>query len=100
MEAADFRRRSDAFLDAWNRHNVEDVVTSYTDPLVYRDPNTRGAIESMTRCGATSPSSSSVGRRAGRPAKCFASRVPTALRSRGTPTFGYVPVRLASMSTA
>lgn len=46
MEAADFRRRSDAFLDAWNRHNVEDVVASYTDPLVYRDPNTRGAIES------------------------------------------------------
>ena len=46
MRAAELRRQSDEFLDAWNRHDVEDVVASYTDPLVYRDPNTRGAIES------------------------------------------------------
>jgi hypothetical protein len=46
MRTTDLRRRSDAFLDAWNRHDVEAVVASYTDPLVYRDPNTRGAIES------------------------------------------------------
>jgi hypothetical protein len=43
MEAADFRRRSDAFLDAWNRHNVEDVVASYTDHLVYRALSAAGA---------------------------------------------------------
>lgn len=46
MRATELRRRSDEFLDAWNRHDVEAVVASYTDPLVYRDPNTRGPIES------------------------------------------------------
>ena len=46
MRATELRRMSDETLDAWNRHDVEAVVATYTDPLVYRDPNTRGAIES------------------------------------------------------
>jgi len=46
MRANELRRMSDETLDAWNRHDVEAVVATYTDPLVYRDPNTRGAIES------------------------------------------------------
>ena len=32
-------------LDAWNTQDVERVVACYTDDLVYRDPNTRGAVE-------------------------------------------------------
>lgn len=46
MRVNELRRMSDEALDAWNRHDVEAVLATYTDPLVYRDPNTRGAIES------------------------------------------------------
>lgn len=46
MRANEHRRMSDEALDAWNRHDVEAVVATYTDPLSYRDPNTRGPIES------------------------------------------------------
>lgn len=37
---------AERFLDAWNSQDVEAVVACYTDDLVYRDPNTRGAVES------------------------------------------------------
>lgn len=46
MRADELRRMSDETLDAWNRHDVEAVVATYADPLAYRDPNTRGPIES------------------------------------------------------
>lgn len=46
MRVNEHRRMSDETLDAWNRHDVEAVVATYTDPLSYRDPNTRGPIES------------------------------------------------------
>ena len=36
---------SEGLLDAWNRQDVEAVVSCYTDDLVYVDPNTRGAVE-------------------------------------------------------
>ena len=32
------------FLDAWNTQLVEAVVGCYTPDVVYRDPNTRGAV--------------------------------------------------------
>jgi ketosteroid isomerase-like protein len=31
-------------LEAWNTRDVERVVACYTPDLVYRDPNTRGAV--------------------------------------------------------
>lgn len=46
MRATELRRLSDETLEAWNRHDVEAVVATYTEPLSYRDPNTRGPIES------------------------------------------------------
>lgn len=46
MDTAEWRRQSDACLDGWNRHDVEDVVAWYSEPFVYRDPNTKGPIES------------------------------------------------------
>ena len=33
------------FLKAWNSQDVGSVVACYTDDLVYRDPNTRGAVQ-------------------------------------------------------
>jgi ketosteroid isomerase-like protein len=36
---------TEAFLAAWNSQNVERVLACYTEDLVYRDPNTRGAVE-------------------------------------------------------
>ena len=32
-------------IGAWNRQEVEAVVGCYTEDCLYRDPNTRGAIE-------------------------------------------------------
>jgi ketosteroid isomerase-like protein len=32
------------FLAAWNAQDLEEVVACYTDDVVYRDPNTRGAV--------------------------------------------------------
>lgn len=31
--------------DAWNSQDVDRVLACYTDDAVYRDPNTRGAVE-------------------------------------------------------
>ena len=36
---------AEGLFDGWNRQDVEAVVACYTDDLVYRDPNTRGAVE-------------------------------------------------------
>jgi ketosteroid isomerase-like protein len=36
---------AERLFDGWNRQDVEAVVACYTDDLVYRDPNTRGAVE-------------------------------------------------------
>lgn len=36
---------ADRFLAAWTSQDVGAVLACYTDDLVYRDPNTRGAVE-------------------------------------------------------
>jgi ketosteroid isomerase-like protein len=45
MEREAVRERAAAVLSAWNSHDVERVVACYTEDCVYRDPNTRGAVE-------------------------------------------------------
>lgn len=45
MTRSEFERHSEVVYDAWNRQDVEAVVQCYTEDLVYRDPNTRGAVE-------------------------------------------------------
>jgi ketosteroid isomerase-like protein len=45
MNEAEYREHSERVLDAWNRQDVDAVVDCYTHDLVYRDPNTDGAIE-------------------------------------------------------
>jgi hypothetical protein len=47
MAAMDQARLVDVaqrFLAAWNSQDVERVVATYTDDVVYRDPNTRGEV--------------------------------------------------------
>lgn len=44
MTPAQLAAFADRFLGAWNTQDVERVVACYTDDLVYRDPNTRGAV--------------------------------------------------------
>lgn len=36
---------TERFLAAWNSQEVERVLDCYTEDLLYRDPNTRGAVE-------------------------------------------------------
>src|SRR5215510_7281203 len=36
---------AEQFLDAWNTQDVDRVLSCYTTDLVYRDPNTRGAVQ-------------------------------------------------------
>jgi ketosteroid isomerase-like protein len=36
---------AERFLGAWNSQDVERLVACYTDDVIYRDPNTRGAVE-------------------------------------------------------
>jgi nuclear transport factor 2 (NTF2) superfamily protein len=43
--SANIEARTRVVIDAWNRQAVEDVVACYTEDCVYRDPNTRGAVE-------------------------------------------------------
>ncbi|MHB8879568.1 MAG: nuclear transport factor 2 family protein [Myxococcaceae bacterium] len=38
-------RLANEFLGAWNTQQVDQVLACYTEDLVYRDPNTRGAVE-------------------------------------------------------
>jgi ketosteroid isomerase-like protein len=45
MNRTEFEHHSKLMFDAWNRQDVEAVLERYTDDLVYRDPNTRGAVE-------------------------------------------------------
>ena len=45
MTQKDLRPFVDRFLAAWNAQDVEQVVACYTDDVIYRDPNTRGAVE-------------------------------------------------------
>ncbi len=45
MDAQQLDRLVTRFLDAWNRQDVEAVVSCYTEDLRYRDPNTRGHVE-------------------------------------------------------
>ena len=45
MDKAEMVQLTDAFLGAWNTQDVDRVLACYTDDLVYRDPNTRGAVE-------------------------------------------------------
>jgi ketosteroid isomerase-like protein len=45
MEQEAMREHAAAVLSAWNRQDVEQVVAFYTEDCIYRDPNTRGAVE-------------------------------------------------------
>ena len=45
MEKEAIRERTAAVLSAWNRQDVDGVVACYTEDCIYRDPNTRGAVE-------------------------------------------------------
>ena len=45
MEKEAMRECAIADLSAWNDHDVDRVVACYTEDCIYRDPNTRGAVE-------------------------------------------------------
>jgi steroid delta-isomerase-like uncharacterized protein len=45
MDHAKMLQLADDFLAAWNSQDVEKVVATYTDDVVYLDPNTRGAVK-------------------------------------------------------
>lgn len=45
MENDAMRELATAVLSAWNDHDVDRVVACYTEDCIYRDPNTRGAVE-------------------------------------------------------
>ena len=45
MEAEEATLLAENFLSAWNKQDVEAVVSCYTDDCVYLDPNTRGVVE-------------------------------------------------------
>jgi ketosteroid isomerase-like protein len=44
MTVEELRTISVPLIAAWNEQDPEKVVARYTDDLVYRDPNTRGAV--------------------------------------------------------
>jgi len=44
MDEAQLETLSQRFLSAWNAQDVERVVACYTEDMLYRDPNTRGAV--------------------------------------------------------
>ncbi len=44
MEADEVRKLAETVLSAWNRQDVEGVVSCYTEDCVYLDPNTRGPV--------------------------------------------------------
>lgn len=44
MDGERLNKIAQEFLDAWNVHDVEKVVGTYTEDVVYRDPNTRGEV--------------------------------------------------------
>jgi uncharacterized protein (TIGR02246 family) len=45
MDAEKVKSLAEATLSAWNRQDVEGVVSCYTEDCVYLDPNTRGPVE-------------------------------------------------------
>lgn len=45
MTESAFREHSKLMYDAWNRQDVEAVLDRYTPDVIYRDPNTRGAVQ-------------------------------------------------------
>jgi uncharacterized protein (TIGR02246 family) len=45
MDADKVKRLAEATLSAWNKQDVEGVVSCYTEDCVYLDPNTRGPVE-------------------------------------------------------
>lgn len=45
ISAAEIERFAREFLDAWNSHDVERVIATYTEELTYVDPNTRGPVK-------------------------------------------------------
>ncbi len=52
MDADEVRKLAEAVLSAWNKQDVEGVVSCYTEDCVYLDPNTRGPVvgrESLRR---------------------------------------------------
>jgi ketosteroid isomerase-like protein len=52
MTQSELTEMSQRFLAAWNTQDVERVIATYADDLVYRDPNTRGEVrgaEAMRR---------------------------------------------------
>lgn len=36
---------AESFLDGWNIQDIEKVVATYTDDVVYLDPNTKGEVK-------------------------------------------------------
>ena len=45
MDAERVKSLAEATLSAWNRQDVDGVVSCYTEDCVYLDPNTRGPVE-------------------------------------------------------
>lgn len=45
MKANETLQLAEQVLSAWNEHDVEKVLSCYTADCIYRDPNTRGAVE-------------------------------------------------------
>jgi ketosteroid isomerase-like protein len=45
MTESELTALAERFLGAWNSQDVERVVACYSADVVYRDPNTRGAVE-------------------------------------------------------
>jgi ketosteroid isomerase-like protein len=44
MDVEEARRLTEVVLSAWNRQDVDKVVSCYTEDCVYLDPNTRGPV--------------------------------------------------------
>jgi len=44
MDVEEARRLTEVVLSAWNRQDVDGVVSCYTEDCVYLDPNTRGPV--------------------------------------------------------
>jgi ketosteroid isomerase-like protein len=45
MDAEKVKGLAEATLSAWNKQDVEGVVSCYTEDCVYLDPNTRGPVK-------------------------------------------------------
>ncbi len=44
MDVEETLRLTERFLSAWNKQDVEEVLSCYTEDGVYVDPNTRGPV--------------------------------------------------------